>query len=69
MTVELSAEEIVTNLLSEQQILKQSKSNFYITNQGSLGEFLKHPQEDSNITILQNEALNKYRFIKNKWVI
>ena len=68
MTAELTAEEIVTNILSSKEIIKDKKNNFYISNGFSLGEYLKKmPLEE----IVQEPAIkedSKYTFIdKSKW--
>lgn len=80
MTAELTAEEIVTNLLSMNQILLNKKGNFYISNGGSLGDYLRDlpvDATDSSITstsaLLQGDgdSKSKYTFIDchKKWVI
>ena len=71
MIAELTQEEIVTNLLSSQEILKRNKDNFYITSPLNLSEYLeKLPQEEA----LEPEAdsFSQYAFIKScqdKWVV
>lgn len=64
MTAELTAEQVVTNLLSSHQILKCSNENFYISNSNSLGDYLKNlPPEE----FVQEQAVTengKYTFIK-----
>ena len=70
MTAELSAEEIVTNLLSSHQILKSSKENSFLTYKDSLGEFLKTiPIENDCEIENDSEEFSKYTFIKGKWNI
>ncbi len=69
MTAELTAEEIVTNLLSSHEILKRSKENFYINSTNSLGEYLENLPEETEESSLVDESLAKYSFIRNKWKI
>ena len=69
MTAELTAEEIVTNLLSSHQILKRQKENFYITNPHNLGDFLKNAPETASIEDVEPTITEKYTFIKSKWSI
>ena len=71
MTAELTAEEIVTNLLSSQEILKRKKENFYISNGESLGEYLSNLPVDVKYSCTTpspalplGEGANKYTFIK-----
>lgn len=73
LTAELTAEEIVTNLLTSQEILKRKKENFYISNGANLGDYLRNlPADvtDSCITsspVLQKgkgDKVIKYTFIK-----
>ena len=73
MTAELTAEEIVTNLLSSQEILKRKKENFYISNGVSLGDYLRElPTDVTDSCITTSSALPKgegdkaikYTFIK-----
>lgn len=68
MTAELTAEQIVTNLLSANEIIKPQQENFYITDEEpSLGEFLlNQPQAEENI---KDPELTKYSFIKGRWLI
>ena len=66
MTEDLTQEEIVTQILSSNEILRQQKNNFYISNPdqklGNLGLFLaKLPKQP--IT----KEITKYSFIKNSW--
>ena len=70
MTAELTQEEIVTRLLSSNEILKRTKENFYITSPANLGEYLNNlPEEeiDSSKTHLLGEGVEKfkYTFIKD----
>ena len=74
MTAELTAEEVVTKLLTSNQILKPTKKNLYISNPVSnLGEFLiNNPEENSLedfvIEILKEPPENeRYSFIKGSW--
>ena len=64
---ELTTEEIVTNLLSSNEILKRDNKKVFITSPINLGEYLDNlPQELSskNIELFDN----KYSFIKgNGW--
>lgn len=66
MTVELSAEEAVTKLLTSNQILKQQKGNFYIDNPlvDTLGDFLLEIEPEVKILPAINQEDCKYRFIK-----
>ena len=73
MTAELTAEEIVTNLLTSQEILKRKKENFYISNGASLGDYLRNlPTDVADSCITPSPALPKgkcdkvikYTFIK-----
>lgn len=73
MTAELTAEEIVTNLLSSQEILKRKTENFYISNGVSLGDYLRNlPADVTDSCITHSPALPKgkgdkvikYTFIK-----
>jgi len=80
LTAELTAEEIVTNLLTSQEILKRKKENFYISNGASLGDYLRNlPADVTDSCITPSPALplgegdseSKYTFIDchKKWVI
>lgn len=66
VTVELSAEEVVTKLLTSNQILKQQKGNFYIDNPlvDTLGDFLLEIEPEINSPSLPEQEDIKYRFIK-----
>ena len=69
-TAELTSEEIVTKLLSEHQILKRSKENFYLTNQtGSLGEYLLNLPEDETIIEESSAKDSRFSFISGSWNI
>ena len=72
MTAELTAEEIVTNLLSSHEILKKKNCNFSATSCLNLSEYLKNlPSEDidndktPSPTFNLGEGTNKYTFIKD----
>ena len=71
MIAELTHEEIVTNLLSSQEILKRNKDNFYITSPLNLSEYLENiPQEE--LLEPEKESFSQYAFIKSchdKWVV
>ena len=64
LTAELTAEEIVTNLLSSHEILKRSKENFYISNSNSLGEYLKNLPSEELMREQIGAEKGKYTFIK-----
>ena len=67
-TAELTSEEMVTKLLSEHQILKRSKENFYLTNQtGSLGEYLLKLPEDETIIEESSAKDSRFSFISGSW--
>lgn len=59
-TAELTSEQIVTKLLSSNEILKKQKGNFYITNPSidTLGEFLEEHWE------LPVQEISRFVFIK-----
>lgn len=73
MTAELTSEQIVTKLLSEHQILKRTKENFYISNSsGSLGEYLlRLPLEEytSQEDLIQESSAkdSRFSFISGTW--
>ena len=69
MTLELSTEEIVTKLLSSNQILKKQENKFFNSGTTTLGEFLKTNIEINPEPIDYNQPISKYSFIKNKWII
>lgn len=66
MTAELSAEEVVTRLLTSNQILKQQKGNFYIDNPllDTLGDFLLELPPEIKVPEDITPEDCKYRFIK-----
>ena len=68
MTLELSTEEIVTRLLSSNQIIKNHDNMTKLSKTKTLGEFLD--ESENNVVDSTNtpESL-KYSFIKSKWVI
>ena len=71
MTAELTAEEIVTNLLSSHQILGRGQKFECSINSDSLGDYLKNLPNEI-VTNYENDEdiqLTKYTFIKNKWKI
>lgn len=69
MTAELTAEEIVTNLLSSHEILKSNK-NLNISSPLDLGTYLSNLPEEEDIknhcaSPIEKEVLeSKYTFIK-----
>ena len=72
MTAELTAEQIVTNLLSSHEILKKKNCSFSTTSCLNLSEYLKNlPPEEvcNNITPSPTRPIgegdNKYTFIKD----
>lgn len=73
MTTELTQEEIVTNLLSSNEILKRNNANFYITSPTNLGEYLNNvskeikDEKDKSFALSNREKVEnfKYTFIKN----
>ena len=67
MIAELTAEEVVTNLLSSHQILK-TNNNVKITSPIDLGTYLSSlPEEiiNEDLDIIQPSELAKYSFIKD----
>lgn len=66
MTAELTSEQIVTNLLSSNEIIKPTQGNFYFKNPGvSLGDFLLNISKDikkSSEEVSSEDS--KYVFIK-----
>lgn len=70
MTAELTAEQIVTNILTSNEIIRRREGNFYISNPaGNLGEFLlKEPIKQTQEEICEEEP-SKYTFIKGSWNI
>ena len=69
MTTELTSEQIVTKLLSEHQILKHSKGNFYIKNPTeTLGEYLVNlPEEEQVILEEAPQKSSRFSFISGSW--
>lgn len=73
MTTELTQEEIVTNILSSNEILKRNNANFYITSPTNLGEYLNNvskeikDEKDKSFALSNREKVEnfKYTFIKN----
>lgn len=64
MTAELTQEEIVTNLLSSNEILIRNKNNFYITSPSNLSEYLENiPKEVKECAYRTPDS--KYTFIKD----
>ena len=64
MAAELTTEEIVTKLLSSEEILKPQKIDKYTSQSSNLGDFLsKFPVEQKNDDI-ELVADTKYTFIK-----
>lgn len=65
MTKELTQEEIVTKLLSSNEILKNTKEdNAYVTSVVNLGEYLRTLPNESSIETKKTED-TKYTFIKD----
>ncbi|MBE7711123.1 MAG: hypothetical protein E7Z92_03175 [Cyanobacteria bacterium SIG31] len=73
MTKDLTQEEIVTQILSSNEILRKQKENFYISNPeyklGNLGLFLSKTPQITNINQKEKDPLKKYSFIRSKWYI
>lgn len=68
MTVELTQEEIVTNLLSSSEILKRNKEIFHLATPLNLGEYLSNLPEEEIETPSKLKKENKdfkYTFIKD----
>ena len=69
MTAELTAEQVVTNLLSSHQILKSGLNDVKITSSLDLGAYLEYIKKEETVSKneieLNNESI-KYSFIKNK---
>ena len=66
MTAELTSEEIVTKLLTSNEIIKPQTGNFYISNPtlDTLGDYLSEiPPEINTVEIKPIDSF-KYRFIK-----
>ena len=70
MTAELTSEQIVTNLLSEHEILKRSRDNFYISNKiSSLGEYLLNAPKEKVIDEQETKEVSRFSFISGSWNI
>ena len=68
MTAELTQEEIVTNLLSSNEIIRKNNANFYITSPANLGEYLNKVTEECIEESITDSLSSKYTFIKDgKW--
>lgn len=67
MTAELTAEQVVTNLLSSHQILKSGLNDVKITSSLDLGAYLEYIKKEETVSKneieLNNESI-KYSFIK-----
>jgi hypothetical protein len=68
LTENLTQEEIVTQILSSNEMLRKKNENFYITNPkqnlGNLGEFLA-----CMTSLPEDNHGTKYSFIKSEWKI
>ncbi len=66
MTAELTSEEIVTRLLTSNEVLKPQKGNFYISNPmlDTLGDFLLDIEADYKAPSVPEAKSSKYVFIK-----
>lgn len=62
-TAELTSEQIVTKLLSSNEVLKKQKGNFYISNPAvdTLGDFLIDNWEPP---VLEPQEVSRFVFIK-----
>ena len=77
MTLELSAEEIVTNLLSSNEVIKQNKNISY--QDINLGKYSMRFKEMTKLTSPLEEITNeepsnhpessKYSFIRGRWFV
>ena len=67
MIAELSTEEIVTQLLSTEDILKPQKERLYSSPTTSLGSFLKSLPTDKAEKISLSANNTKYTFIKDNY--
>ena len=77
MTLELSAEEIVTNLLSSNEVIKQNKNISY--QDMNLGKYSMRFKEMTELTSPLEEITNeepsdypkssKYSFIRGRWLV
>lgn len=65
MTTELTAEQIVTNILIENETLRMRENNFY-TMTNSLGDYLSSlPQSETVVTDFDKSEKTRYSFIKD----
>lgn len=65
VTAELTSEQIVTNLLSSNEIIKPTNSNFYFKNPGvNLGDYLLNVSKDIKKSPVETTEDSKYVFIK-----
>lgn len=66
MTAELTQEDIVTKLLTSNEVLKPQKGNFYISNPmlDTLGDFLLDIDEEYISAPKQESECSKFVFIK-----
>ena len=83
MTLELSAEEIVTKLLSSNEVIKAKSENKYISYQDiELGKYSMRLENGSELAPSltlplgegikepsENSESSKYSFIRGKWVV
>ena len=69
MTVEMTSEEIVTQILSSNEILRPKKGNFYVSNKDTLGDFLKNLPQEEVVEETAVEKNTKYTFITKQWNI
>ncbi|MBR2430089.1 hypothetical protein IKB17_01325 [bacterium] len=64
MKTELSAEEIVTKLLSSNEILRKHSNSSYIPSHFDLNKYLKNASLENQKSILNEPYDIKYKFIK-----
>ena len=66
MTTELTSEEIVTNLLSSNEILQKQTEHSFMSNPTSntLGNFLLRAKEEYKTSFVTEEKSGKYVFIR-----
>lgn len=66
MTAEVSSEEIVTKLLTSNEIIKPKTGNFYISNPmlDTLGDYLSEIPPETNPVEIKPIDSFKYKFIK-----
>ena len=69
MTAELTAEEIVTNLLSSHEILKPKKIFLENSSSCNLGKYLETLPEEEIEPKTVIEEVSRFSFIKNEWKI